>query len=76
MRFFALIALVLLGACAPKTPPACRDASFEGSRFTVCTIDTARFDLRLMTTDRKGAPLRSLAAARKALGSRARRAWA
>ena len=73
MRFFALIVPVLLGACAPKAPPACRDAAFEGSRFTVCTIDTGHYDLRMITTDRAGAPLRSLHAARKALGARARR---
>ena len=73
MRFFALIALVLLGACTPKALPACREAAGEGSRFTVCTIDTGHYDLRLMAADRKGAPLRSLDAARKALGSRARR---
>lgn len=73
MRWLGLIALLFLGACAPKAPPACRDATFEGARFTVCTIDTERFDLRLMATDARGAPLRSLRAARIALGRSARR---
>ncbi len=74
MRFSALIALfclTLLCACVPARPPACRATVFEGTRFTVCTVDTTRDAVRLLANDRKGVALRTFNAAKTALGSRA-----
>ncbi len=79
MRFSHLIAalcLVLLGpalwACAPARPPACRATVFEGTRFTVCTLDTSRDAVRMLANDRKGVALRSFNSAKIVLGSRTR----
>lgn len=60
-----------LGACAPARPPACRAQVFEGTRFTVCTLDTSRDAVRMLAEDRGGAPLRTFNAAKDALGKRA-----
>jgi uncharacterized protein YigE (DUF2233 family) len=46
--------------------------AFEGTRFTVCLMDTRRDVFRLMTVDRAGKPLRSFAAVAEALGPRSR----
>ena len=46
--------------------------TFEGTRFTVCTLDTAHDAVRMVVNDRNGEPLRTFNAARTALGSRAR----
>ena len=75
MRLVSFIMVGLacaLAACAPTQPPVCRTAAFEGSRFTVCTIDTSHYALRLMTHDAHGAALRTFAALQTALGGRAR----
>ena len=68
----AVTIAVMLTACAPARPPACRATVFEGSRFTVCTLDTSRDTVRLLAKDRKGVALRSFSAAKSMLGSRAR----
>jgi uncharacterized protein YigE (DUF2233 family) len=71
MRFALMALLLVLVGCAPAREPACRATTFEGTRFTVCLMDTRRDDLRLMTKDRSGAPLRSFANVSDALGRRA-----
>lgn len=74
---FALAALLLapllaLAGCAPAREPACRATTFEGTRFTVCLMDTRRDTMRLVTKDRTGAPLRSFSKVAESLGGRAR----
>jgi len=73
MRLVSLIAFCLaLVACAPTREPACRATTFEGTRFTVCRLDTRRDTFRLMTETRQGEKLRSFSAVSDVLGKRAR----
>jgi uncharacterized protein YigE (DUF2233 family) len=67
----ALLALLLAG-CAPAREPACRATTFEGTRFTVCLLDTRRDTLKLATEDTTGERLRSFARLSEWLGRRAR----
>ena len=60
-------------AAAPQGSPNCDERSFEGSRFTVCAIDTARDEVRLAWRGADGRPLRSLAALEGSLGADAAR---
>ncbi|MEY2927223.1 MAG: hypothetical protein RL367_1700 [Pseudomonadota bacterium] len=53
--------------------PACRVIRFETEPFTVCRVDPARHDLRLILSGDDGKPLRSFAALTRQLGPDARR---
>lgn len=56
----SLIGAVLLAAWPrEREPPPCAVRMFEGSRFTVCTFDARRDELRLVSRDDNGAYLRS-----------------
>ena len=75
MRRLFLSAFALLAACrqaarAEFPQSACIAESFEGSRFTVCSVPNGRVDLRL--ADGRGVPYRSFAALGAALGPHAR----
>jgi uncharacterized protein YigE (DUF2233 family) len=54
---------------ASPVSPACESRSFEGSAFTVCRFDSRRDELRLAWRGPDGAPLRSLAALERSLGT-------
>ncbi len=69
----AAIAAFVLLRFAPGGPPACHPVLFDGDVFTVCELDLARDDFRLVTDDATGAPLRSFAALERALGRLASR---
>jgi uncharacterized protein YigE (DUF2233 family) len=61
-------------ACQPVRPPAaCEPRTFEGSPFTVCTVDLRRDELRLAWRGHAGPPLRGFAALADDLGDDARR---
>ena len=72
-----LLACLLLAACrseqpgaAAITPPSpCRGATFEQSRFTVCSVENGKVEIR--TSDAAGNPYRTFAALQAALGKRA-----
>lgn len=76
MRRATLAAALLLLGCREAEPVAaaprgavdgaCRQQSFEGSRFTVCADRRARIEVR--TAGRDGRPYRSFAALQAALG--------
>ncbi|HVY86641.1 MAG TPA: phosphodiester glycosidase family protein [Caulobacterales bacterium] len=58
----------------PAPPPRpCVDYRFERDLFLVCAFDSRTNELRLVDTDRAGAPLRSFGALRSVLGGEARR---
>ena len=70
--FFPL--LFMLVACsdaAPTKPPesACSDRSFEGTRFTVCSVKGGAVEIR--TSARIGVPYRTFATLETALGKKA-----
>ena len=80
-RILAVTALLLIGAgdrrqppvpVPSDAPPACIRFRFEGTRFTVCPVDTRRDRVTLTVAGPDGRPLRSLAALRATLGSAAR----
>lgn len=78
----ALFALLLLVSCRASDEPAanpvaseanasaCETRAFEGSRFTVCSVENGRVKIR--TSAEGGQPYRSFAALEAALGPRAR----
>jgi len=82
MRSALVPALLLLLGCReaepepaattmPEVAGACRQQSFEGDRFTICSDRGARIEVR--TAGKDGRPYRSFAALQAALGPRARR---
>lgn len=73
----ALLALIAgfaatRGKQAPPERP-CLERTFEGDVFVVCSFDTRRHELRLVTEGADGENLRSLRALRTALGADAER---
>lgn len=61
----ALLAALIagtLGAASPTTAQVCTAQTFEGARYTVCTVDPATADLRLFWRDESGRPLRTFSA--------------
>ncbi len=71
----SLLAFAILSACRQAAPAefphsACNAKSFEGSRFTACSVPNGPVDLRL--ADGRGVPYRSFAALEAALGLHAR----
>lgn len=70
----SLIGAVILTAWPrERDPPPCAVHMFEGSRFTVCTYDVSRDDLRLVSRDADGAYLRSFERLDAHLGAEAPR---
>src|SRR3954451_384139 len=74
LRLF-LLAFGFLSACRQPAPAqfprsACTAASFEGSRFTACSLANGRVELRL--ADGRGFPYRTFAALETGLGRDAR----
>ena len=70
-----LLACLLLAACQSEQPSAatappspCRGATFEQSRFTVCSAKSGKMEIR--TSDAAGNPYRTFAALEAALGER------
>jgi uncharacterized protein YigE (DUF2233 family) len=53
--------------------PACAAARFEGQPFTVCRVDPARHEMRIVLSGKNGKPLRNFAALAQNLGPEARR---
>jgi uncharacterized protein YigE (DUF2233 family) len=70
-------AVVLVAiAQAQRSEPArraCEARTFEGSRFTVCTFDARRDELRLAWRDASGTALRGFSALARELGADAKR---
>lgn len=67
--------LVLLAWALPAWAVTCENTQYQGNRYTVCTVDPAREELRLFLYNDDGAPLgqfsavdRALADSGKALG--------
>lgn len=80
LAVFALAALAVGGVAifaltrgARERNEACTVHTFEASRFVVCTFDTRRHELRLMSEDRDGNYLRTFDALQSELGRDARR---
>jgi uncharacterized protein YigE (DUF2233 family) len=73
----ALVAIVVIGLIAwprgDREPDPCVVREFEGSRFTVCTYNASRDDLRLVSRDTSGAYMRSFDTLSASLGRDARR---
>lgn len=74
----ALVAIVVIALVAwprggAREPDPCSVREFEGSRFTVCTFDARRDDLRLVSRNESGIYLRSFEALESHLGREARR---
>lgn len=70
------LALVAIAGCDPDAPRRtgpCATRAFEGTRFVVCTYNSARQNLRLVSRGRGGGYLRGFAALQRALGADARR---
>ncbi|MGN6515795.1 MAG: phosphodiester glycosidase family protein [Rhizomicrobium sp.] len=69
--FRVLIAAVvsLFWLARAEAAPACNTYTFDGSRFTVCELDSRTQTLQLFLTDDKGAALRSFDNLGRALGS-------
>ena len=57
----------------PVAPPPCERRTFEGTAFTICTLDTQRGELRLASRGKAGMPLRSFAALSHEMGDDSRR---
>lgn len=84
-RAIAILALLLaLAACASKPEPApapepdelgsaCEAVEFEGTRFTVCTADPGRHEVRLVLDGADGLPVREFDRLVAALGPDAAR---
>jgi len=53
--------------------PACAAARFEGEPFTVCRVDPAQHEMRLILSGQNGKPLRNFAALARNLGPETRR---
>jgi uncharacterized protein YigE (DUF2233 family) len=68
-----VFAIIAFPRGAAREPPACAARDFEGSRFIVCTYDTARDELRLVSRDVRGAYVRNFAALTAHLGADVRR---
>lgn len=66
-------ALALLQACAGAAAPPCRSIMFEGDVFTVCEADLRSAEIRLVSDDASGGPLRNFLALERYLGREARR---
>lgn len=82
MRFLIVIIILALAVIAtarvaprlsPAPPAPCRLETFEAARFTVCTLDTRKQELRLYDDGADAAPLRSFDALDIALGKDAKR---
>lgn len=56
-----LVLAMTLATAQPAGADPCTQDSFEGSGYTICTIDPATSDLRLFWQDRDGTALRSFA---------------
>jgi uncharacterized protein YigE (DUF2233 family) len=70
IRTARLAAVAFLFGCVSANAPAsaaCREETFEGSRYTVCSFDVTKSDLRMFWRDGKGEPYRSFHAVATAL---------
>lgn len=72
-RYAWLLVLVAGCARASAASDACETVTFEDARFTVCTFDPRRDELRLALRDRDGGVLGGFAKLERALGADARR---
>ena len=81
---FLLLAVLVVVACRGRTEPepapepdefgsACEAVEFEGSRFTVCTADPGRHEIRLAVDGADGLPVREFDRLGAALGADASR---
>ena len=59
MRAHLLIISALIAAPAAHAEPPCAEQTFEGSRFTVCPVDTNRHKVEIVWADGGGVPYRA-----------------
>ena len=68
--FAARLVLAAALSAAPARAEPCRSETFEGSRYTVCSFDLARTDLRVFWAGEDGAPYATFSALADALSVR------
>jgi uncharacterized protein YigE (DUF2233 family) len=56
---FGAVALLLAFATQPASADPCRSETFEGARYTVCSFDIAKDNLRMFWSDASGDPYRT-----------------
>jgi uncharacterized protein YigE (DUF2233 family) len=69
-RFRAAAMLLLVASAAPAFAEPCRSESFEGTAYTVCSVDPATDDLRMFWGNGGGAPYNTFDALSEALKAR------
>jgi len=58
-QLILIISLITAQAASADAKPPCAEQTFDGSRFTVCPVDTKAHDIELAWADKNGAPYRA-----------------
>jgi uncharacterized protein YigE (DUF2233 family) len=69
---FALLIVLVLSPAGARASAPCAPLGFEGARYTICTFDVRRDDIRLYWKDSSGKPFGGFDALAQALSARGR----